>query len=102
DFWRFWNGERRPQGEAPAAAHAIGGRKRFFHWFLKFPEIVERGGFDCILGNPPYLGGTHLSGTYGHQFCEYVRWQYAPTGLSDLVVFFLRRIHGLLRPKGFT
>lgn len=102
DFWRYWNGERKPQGEAPALAHATGERKRFFHWFLKFPEIVERGGFDCILGNPPYLGGQALSGTYGHPFCEYVKWEYAPTGLSDLVVFFLRRIHGLLRPAGFT
>lgn len=102
DFWRYWNGERKPQGEAPALAHATGERKRFFHWFLKFPEIVERGGFDCILGNPPYLGGQALSGTYGHSFCEYVKWEFAPTGLSDLVVFFLRRIHGLLRPAGFT
>ena len=31
-----------------------------------------------------------------------MRWRYAPTGLSDLVVFFLRRIHGLLRGGGFT
>ena len=59
-------------------------------------------GFDCILGNPPYLGGQALSGTYGHAFCECMRWRYAPTGLSDLVVFFLRRIHGLLRDGGFT
>jgi hypothetical protein len=31
--------------------------ERFFHWFLEFPEIIVHGGFDCILGNPPYLGG---------------------------------------------
>jgi hypothetical protein len=83
-------------------AEAIAGRKFFFHWFLAFPEIIQRGGFDCILGNPPYLGGQALSGTYGHTFCEYVKWQYAPTGLSELLVFFLRRIHTLLRPRGFT
>jgi hypothetical protein len=76
-------------------------RKRFFHWFLEFPEIVQRGGFDCILGNPPYLGGTHLSGTYGREFCNYVKHAYAPTGLSELVVFFLRRYMSLLRPQGF-
>ena len=69
---------------------------------MEFPEILEQGGFDCILGNPPYLGGQALSGTYGHAFCECMRWRYAPTGLSDLVVFFLRRIHGLLRDGGFT
>jgi len=77
-------------------------QKRFFHWFLEFPEIIERGGFDCILGNPPYLGGQDLSGTYGHPFCGYVKWEFAPAGLSDLVVYFVRRIYSLLRTDGFT
>ncbi|AHW62296.1 Eco57I restriction-modification methylase [Draconibacterium orientale] len=27
---------------------------RFFHWHLEFPEVFENGGFDCILGNPPW------------------------------------------------
>jgi hypothetical protein len=98
----FLSGQRHPQGEATAHAWATAHRKRFFHWFLQFPDILEQGGFDCILGNPPYLGGQALSGTYGYPFCEYVRWQYAPTGLSELVAFFLRRIHSLLRPGGFT
>ena len=80
----------------------LGEQKRFFHWFLEFPEIMDRGGFDCILGNPPYLGGQALSGTYGHGFCECMKWRYAPTGLSELVVYFLRRIHELLRDGGFT
>ena len=31
-----------------------------------------------------------------------MKWEYAPTGLSDLVVFFVRRIFGLLKPGGFT
>jgi hypothetical protein len=26
----------------------------FFHWLLEFPEVFERGGFDCVLGNPPW------------------------------------------------
>lgn len=101
-FRRYWKGEMSPQGQATAEAWALAECRRFFHWFLEFPEIIERGGFDCILGNPPYLGGTHLSGTYGHHFCGYVKWEYAPTGLSDLVVYFVRRIYGLLRPGGFT
>jgi len=101
-YRRYWKGESSPQGQATAEAWAMAERKRFFHWFLEFPEIMERGGFDCILGNPPYLGGQGLSGTYGQSFCEYVKWKYAPTGLSDLVVFFVRRIYNLLRPSGFT
>jgi len=27
---------------------------RFFHWHLAFPEVFEDGGFDCVLGNPPW------------------------------------------------
>ncbi|MFO1419821.1 MAG: DNA methyltransferase [Candidatus Competibacteraceae bacterium] len=101
-YRRYWQGEMIPQGQATGEAWAMALRKRFFHWFLEFPEIVGRRGFDCILGNPPYLGGTHLSGTYGHSFCEYVKWAFAPAGLSDLVAYFVRRIYSLLRPGGFT
>ena len=102
EFRGYWCGQRAPQGRGAVAARALGEQMRFFHWFLEFPEIMERGGFDCILGNPPYLGGKALSGTYGHAFCECMKWRYAPTGLSELVVYFLRRIHGLLREGGFT
>jgi len=27
---------------------------RFFHWKLEFPDVFERGGFDVVLGNPPW------------------------------------------------
>ena len=100
-FRAFLGGET-PQGMATAKSSTMAWQKRFFHWFVEFPEIIDRGGFDCILGNPPYLGGQALSGTYGHPFCEYVKWEYAPTGLSDLVVYFLRRIFTMLKPGGFT
>lgn len=29
-------------------------RLRFFHWPLEFPEVFEIGGFDVVLGNPPW------------------------------------------------
>ena len=102
EFRGYWRGQQALPGQGIDTARVLSKQKRFFHWFLEFPEIMEQGGFDCILGNPPYLGGQALSGTYGHTFCECMRWLYAPTGLSDLVVFFLRRIHELLRDGGFT
>ncbi len=27
---------------------------RFFHWHLRFGEVMAKGGFDCVLGNPPW------------------------------------------------
>jgi len=101
-FRRYWIDGLTPQGEGTAMALATSNEKRFFHWFLEFPDIIARGGFDCILGNPPYLGGTGLSGTYGYPFCHYVKWEYTPAGLSDLVVYFIRRIYSLLKCGGFT
>ncbi|MBL8393383.1 MAG: restriction endonuclease [Candidatus Accumulibacter sp.] len=101
EFRSYWKGQRRPQSQATAEAWALAKRKRFFHWFLAFPEVIASGGFDCLLGNPPYLGGKDLSGSYGHAFCRYVKWEYAPAGLSDLVVYFVRRLYSLLREGGF-
>ncbi|HQU93724.1 MAG TPA: N-6 DNA methylase, partial [Pyrinomonadaceae bacterium] len=102
EFREYWTGERHPNGQAYAEANVVADRQKFFHWFLEFPGVMERGGFDCILGNPPYLGGSQLSGTYGHGFCEFVKFEFAPTGLSDLVVFFFRRIHSILTNRGFA
>jgi len=102
EFREYCGGRLEPRGDSIDHASHVSKEKRFFHWFLEFPDVMEGGGFDCILGNPPYLGGQGLSGTYGYPFCEYIKWQYAPTGLSDLVVFFLRRIYELLKEDGFA
>jgi methylase of polypeptide subunit release factors len=50
-------------------ATAVAARKRFFHYFLEFPEVcTASGGFDCILGNPPYLGGGKISTYFGKEY----------------------------------
>ncbi|EDY84236.1 hypothetical protein VDG1235_3867 [Verrucomicrobiia bacterium DG1235] len=102
DYRKYLTGHQTPQGQSTASAWAIAHRKKFFHWFLEFPHIMRNGGFDCVLGNPPYLGGQALSGTYGHDFCQYVKWEYAPTGLSDLIAFFVRRINKIINTNGFA
>ena len=38
------------QEELERLAH----RFQFFHWHLEFPGVFEKGGFDCVLGNPPW------------------------------------------------
>lgn len=101
EFQAFLNYELTPRSECVRAARSLGKEKRFFHWFLEFPEIMEEGGFDCILGNPPYLGRKRLTGTFGHAFCDCMKWRFAPTGLSELVVYFLRRAYELLSDRGF-
>jgi uncharacterized protein (DUF433 family) len=35
-------------------ALALSEEHRFFHWPLEFPDVFEQGGFDVVLGNPPW------------------------------------------------
>lgn len=99
-FERCWQGERPLPHAALESASAVAREQSIFHWFLEFPETLARGGFDCVLANPPYLGGTFISGVHGREFCNYVAWEYAPTGLSEMVVFFMRRMYALLKSGG--
>lgn len=45
-------GSLNPLLEAKAFAQMVS--SKFFHWVLEFPEIIEKGGFDLILANPPW------------------------------------------------
>ena len=38
------------EGIADAKAEEL----KFFHWPLEFPDVYEKGGFDVIIGNPPW------------------------------------------------
>ena len=101
EYRRYLTGQQTAQGQAVGEALAIAETKRFFHWFLEFPEIMANGGFDCILGNPPYLGGKKLSGTYGDAFLSWIKLAFFPAGgLSDLVVYFVRRMAQLTKLNG--
>jgi Holliday junction resolvase len=69
---------------------------------LEFPEVFAKGGFDCILGNPPFLGGMKLTTHYGVNFFNYVLATYNPAkGTTDLVAYFFRRIFNIIRSSGF-
>ncbi len=38
----------------PAELDRITSRVRPFHWEIEFPDVFQHGGFDCVLGNPPW------------------------------------------------
>jgi hypothetical protein len=35
-----------------------------FHWFVEFFGILSKGGFDVIIGNPPYVELSDIAGQY--------------------------------------
>ena len=52
-IWEYLRGVR-PFGPLFGAAVEAAGTARAFHWPLGFPDIMARGGFDVVLGNPPW------------------------------------------------
>ncbi|MCL2726633.1 MAG: hypothetical protein FWD69_19610 [Polyangiaceae bacterium] len=54
----LWRQLRDGQGKAPALTMQTVGdltnQYRFFHWHLQFPQVFAKGGFDVVLGNPPW------------------------------------------------
>jgi hypothetical protein len=95
------SGHKGWQNQQTAKAMVVSQEQRFFHWFVEFPEVFSEGGFDCVLGNPPFLGGQKLSGSFGDAFLESIKYQFAPIGAVDLVTYFFRRIFTIIKPKGF-
>ena len=72
-----------------------------FHWFLEYPEVFEDGGFDAIVGNPPFLGGLRISGSFGDDYLEYLKANNSDAGgLADLCSYFFRRTFRLVRRHG--
>ncbi|QEX18088.1 hypothetical protein FRZ44_33920 [Hypericibacter terrae] len=51
--WAAARGET-PYGPLVAAADDIAQRVGAFHWPLEFPQVFARGGFDAVIGNPPW------------------------------------------------
>ena len=37
-----------------------------FHWFVEFPEVFSQGGFDVVIGNPPYVSKRKVT-TYQYK-----------------------------------
>jgi hypothetical protein len=75
--------------------------RAFFHWSLEFPDAAAAGGFDVILGNPPFMGGLRISGVAGEAYRRWLEAALAPFGgTADLCAAFFRRAFALLRPGG--
>lgn len=73
------------------------------HWILEAPDVMlDHGGFDAVVGNPPFLVGKKISGAVGVNVREFIVSTVAGgrTGNADLVAYFLLRACDLLHSKG--
>jgi hypothetical protein len=85
-------------------AQALEKRHGFLHWEIGFPNVWSNlmstepeGGFDAVIGNPPYVRQELL----GDQVKRTLKKNYAAfDGMADLYVYFYEQGLKLLRPGG--
>ncbi|MCA9694626.1 MAG: hypothetical protein KC636_33920, partial [Myxococcales bacterium] len=70
------------------------------HWPLELPEALAAGGFDAIVGNPPFVGGRRISTTLGDDHARWLARRYDGSKNADLCAFFFRRAGELLAEDG--
>ena len=77
---------------------AIAGEKAF-DWQKEFPQVFEKGGFDVVIGNPPYVRPHYLNDEtkryLWNSFQTYER-------KADLYVCFIEKALNLVKQKGLT
>ena len=76
---------------------------RPFHFEIEFPEVFDGkiSGFDVVVGNPPFLGGSRISTVSGSGYRDWLLDIHSRShGNADLVAHFFRRSFCLLRPGG--
>lgn len=66
-----------------------------FHWFAEFYGIVKRGGFDVVIGNPPYV-------EYAKIRQSYTVLGYRTVDCGNLYAFVMERNKQLLQVNGLT
>lgn len=71
--------------------------KKYFNWENEFPEVFKKGGFDIIIGNPPY--GSKISKieeTYIKNKHEEIIVR-----MTDMFMFFINHSMNILNSKGY-
>jgi hypothetical protein len=76
-------------------------RVNAFDWSAEFREIMEGGGFDAVIGNPPYIRIQTLKGWAPEEVEFYKqRYQAAGQGNYDIYVVFIEKGLSLLNQDG--
>ena len=65
-----------------------------FHWFAEFYGVMREGGFDVVIGNPPYVAKRRVTG--------YTVKGYATEDCTDIYAWCLERVIAIAHPKAHT
>lgn len=67
-----------------------------FHWETQFPQVFEKGGFDVVIGNPPYVRQELFK-----DHSEYLKKYSVYSGKADLFTYFFEKANNLLKTNGY-
>ena len=68
-----------------------------FDWDKEFPEVFAQGGFDCVIGNPPYVNISVFPEL--HTYLQ-ITYPIIHTGYNDLMYYFMYRGIEFLKEDG--
>jgi hypothetical protein len=68
-----------------------------FDWNSEFADIMKKGGFDVVIGNPPYVRQEGL-GSESKAYFEKTYSTFAST--ADLYTYFIEKAHKVLKQSG--
>ena len=78
--------------------------RRPFHWAIEFPEVFAQGGFNAIVGNPPFSGGRKLKESLGGTYHSFIACYHSLTKggskNADLCAYFYLRAYSLIQDRG--
>ena len=78
--------------------------KRPFNWEEEFPQIIKNGGFDIVIGNPPWVslkGKFGVDGISGGEISYLTEKYGGDTYRPNMVEYFIKRSLALLKGGGF-
>jgi len=90
----FFAGHRQPDEDEVQRVNPL-------DWQRAFPDAINAGGFDVILGNPPFINARLALQEHGPEAKRYLACRYQTAqGAYDLYVLFVEKSLELLRRQG--
>ncbi|MEH6659682.1 Eco57I restriction-modification methylase domain-containing protein [Leeuwenhoekiella marinoflava] len=88
-------------GNSLIDSKAVAGDKAF-KWEQEFPQIFEKGGFDVVIGNPPYLRVQGLRENFSKESDFYENNYESATGRFDVYALFMEKSFSLISATGIV
>ena len=88
----------RPSAEIRLSALDPSANQEFFLWHTWFKDIFDKGGFDIVIGNPPYIDYRRIDSTTKAGLVKYTSYKIEKKG--SLYVYFIEHGTNILKENG--